>query len=39
VRRVNSCKSAVSAVLSPRSAMTFRASSLVVIGPDASRKA
>ena len=39
MRRVNSYKSAASAGFNPRSAMTCRASSLVVIGPGASRKA
>jgi hypothetical protein len=39
VRRVKSCNSALSAVLMPRSAMTCRASSMVVIGPGAARNA
>jgi hypothetical protein len=39
VRRVKSRNSDTSAVFSPRSAMTCGASSFVVIGPSASRKA
>ena len=39
MRRVNSCNSAISAVLSPRSAVTCRASSIVVIGRGTTRGA